>query len=555
MKAALVSMNVRPGECERNFIYMKDKIEAAKEQGADLIVFPQNAVSGYLLGDVWLDREFCKLADSYNQRILELADDIAIVWGNVKYRHGMLFNCAFFAYQGQTHMRVKKNDDALFYQDSRYFQVSEINSAIEYKDMTFALNFKDDIQLADFNINLDASSWYVDKQPVYRGNQIYVNTLGVQNCGKNFVVYDGEVHVNFGKNVLYQGDCFHEGMKIVDLDTNSPAVIPDRKTSLLQVMDYAIREIDDQLFQGKISWIVGLSGGLDSSVTAALLTHALGKNRVIGFNMASKHNSDKTISNAEKLAQALDIPCHNGSIEKLVNSSVEVLKDYGYDDANWNSLVKENIQARLRGHLLSSFASIHGGVIVNNGNKVEVALGYCTLYGDAVGALGIIGDLSKVQLFSLSREINEDYGKEVIPTRLLPDVSDDIIDWEMPPSAELKDDQYDPMKWFYHDYLVEHLRLDLSFESLMEQYLDDKLISHPLGRWITYYHLDEPQAFIDDLEWFKHTMMRNGFKRVQLPPLLVLSRNPYGNGYVESQMVKDEIRYQELKEAILRMDS
>ncbi|MEG1253242.1 MAG: NAD(+) synthase, partial [Erysipelotrichaceae bacterium] len=275
--------------------------------------------------------------------------------------------------------------------------------------------------------------------------------------------------------------------------------------------------------------------------------------RVIAYNMATKYNSEQTKNNARTLAKALNITYHDGSIEKLVNSSCDVLQDYGYDENNWNPLVKENIQARIRGHLLASFASIEGGVVVNNGNKVEVALGYCTLYGDAIGALCPIGDLSKVQLFTLSEELNLAFHSDVIPSDLLPQISGEDLMWETPPSAELKSEQRDPMKWFYHDEIIEHLRYDISLEEYMEQYLIDKMASKPIYKWIKYYGLEDPMAFLKDMDWLKGTMKRNRFKRIQLPPLLVVSKNPYGNAYIESQSDFDESYYDSLHKKIEAM--
>ena len=155
MKAALVTMNVKAGQCAENVQYMKQQIKRAKEDGADLIVFPQNAVSGYLLGDVWLDEDFCRYADSFNDELIRESEDIAIVWGNIRYRNRRRFNAAFFAYQKKTHMRVKQNELLPYIQDALYFEENPINSAIEYKeDMVFALNFGDEIQLADMNLSL-----------------------------------------------------------------------------------------------------------------------------------------------------------------------------------------------------------------------------------------------------------------------------------------------------------------------------------------------------------------------------------------------------------------
>ncbi|MEG0959263.1 MAG: NAD(+) synthase [Erysipelotrichaceae bacterium] len=552
MKIALVSMNVKAGKCQSNFEFMKIQIQKAIDLDLDMIVFPQNAISGYLLGDVWLKDEWCKEVDAYNQKIIDLSNEIAIVWGNIKYRHKMLFNCAFFAYQGHPQMRVKTNCNFGISHDERYFKENPINSIIEYKDMIFALNFGEEVQIADYNINIDAKPYVYEESHKICGNMIYVNSLGVQNIGKNVMIYDGLTLVNEGETIKFCGMPFKAEMNIVDLKQGDEMKV--KKPSLLDALTFAIQNFDEEIFQGKLPWIIGLSGGLDSSVNAALLTHALGNKRVIAYNMATKYNSEQTKNNAASLASTLKISYHEGSIEKLVMSSCEVLHDYGYDENDWNPLVMENIQARIRGHLLSSFASIEGGIVVNNGNKVEVALGYCTLYGDAIGAMCPIGDLSKVQLFALSEELNQAFNCEIIPSDLLPQINGEELMWETPPSAELKSEQHDPMKWFYHDEIIEHLRYDMSLEEYMELYLIDKMASKPIGKWVKYYGLDKPSAFLKDMDWLKTVMKRNRFKRIQLPPLLVVSKNPYGNAYIESQSDCDETNYEYLHKKIEQMN-
>ena len=280
--------------------------------------------------------------------------------------------------------------------------------------------------------------------------------------------------------------------------------------------------------------------------------YALGAKRVHGFNMATKYNRDTTISNAQKEAAALGIHYHDGSIQMLVDASRDTfLKEYGFDAQKDSTLVMENIQARARGYLLGGFAGILGGVIANNGNKVEYMLGYCTLYGDSVGALSLIGDLTKVQLFALAEELNKRFAKEVVPMNLLPVLEENKLHWEMAPSAELKEDQYDPMKWFYHDYLVDHLGRNLDVLSLMEGYLNHTL-EEELMKWIKYYQLDEPQNFIKDLDWFLNTASRNGFKRLQTPPLLCVHKRSLAS-QIDAQMQVDRTQYEQLKQRILAM--
>lgn len=550
MKIAVVTMNVKQGHCEENFAFMKNRIMAAQQAGVDMIVFPQNAVSGYLLGDRWLEDAWCQYVDRFNDRILALSDEIAIVWGNIRYRNQRRFNAAFFAYQGKTHMRVKRHGAYDYISDARYFEESDINSAIEFKGMVLALNFHFDIQLADLNINLDAYPYHMGDNEQVHGNVVYVNAVGVQNSGKSVMVMQGTSCVQYHQECVYQATPFEGSEAIVDLA--SVHSVKQQRPQVLDALLCGIREFDQQVLGGARPWIVGLSGGLDSSVSCALLACALGSDRIYGFNMATKHNRSTTICNAKHVADALQIHYKEGSIQDFVDASQRVFKDvFAFDDETSSTLVVENIQARARGYLLSGFAGILGGVVVNNGNKVESMLGYCTLYGDSVGALGIVGDLTKVHLFALAHQINERLHKEVIPSSLLPIVEDQKIVWEMPPSAELRDGQYDPMKWFYHDYLAQHLGVDMEVTSFMECYLHHAM-PQELQKWITYYHLDEPKAFLADLDWFLTTMDTNAFKRLQTPPILCVHKTSLAS-QVDAQMHYDRKMYEALWQQIADM--
>lgn len=548
MRIAVVSMDVKQGKCEENFHYMEDKIKQAKQEQIDMIVFPQNAVSGYLLGDVWLDDAWCAYVDSFNQRLIDISNDIAIVWGNIKYRNRRRFNAAFFAFQGQTHMRVKKNNHA-YMDDARYFEENAINGVIVFKDQVFALNFHKELQLADMNINLDAAPYDMEENLDCKGNMIYVNALGMQNVGKSIVMMKGGCYVHRNKKTIFFSEYFKEGYHVVDLKENREVTVS--KPKLLDALRFGIQAFDKQVLGEKTPWVVGLSGGLDSSVTCALLVYSLGKDRVFGYNMATRYNRDQTICNASQEAKALGIHYKEGNIQAFIDASKTVFMNT-YDHEITNSLVEENIQARSRGYLLSGFAGILGGIVVNNANKVETALGYCTLYGDSIGAISPIGDISKAQLFDLAKELNEVFGQTVIPDCLLPKFIKGKLIWEMAPSAELKEDQYDPMKWFYHDYLVEHLGKDVSVVSFLQQYKDGSIWNSEVGTWMKYYGLDDPIAFLKDFEWFLQVFEKNAFKRYQMPPLLSLHAQTFANR-VESQMKYDHTMYQELIHVIKHM--
>lgn len=433
----------------------------------------------------------------------------------------------------------------------------------------------------DLIFNISASPWTVRKD-AGRGKRVarhartlsamppivYVNCVGMQNNGKNVLSFDGgsAVYGSDGSKAVAARDDFEEDLAIARYDLDSrgfsatvPAPVPyaDEDEKTLDGIVTALRRFDAQVFPFHPKWVIGLSGGIDSSVTAALMHLAFGgPERIVGYNLATRYNSDVTKMNAYDLATALGIRLVNGSIEALVEATGAVLARYGYPEDSVGGLAQENIQARLRGHMLSTFASLEGGVIMNNGNKVEVALGYATLYGDAIGAISPIGDVTKTRLFRLARIINRRFGKPIVPENLIPEETAEGYRWETMPSAELKDAQKDPMKWFYHDWLIEKL-MDYpgyGVEGIMQAYLDDRLRSSEVGKWISFYGLDSPNAFIDDLEWVLRQMTGSTFKRIQMPPSITVTRGSFGIDFRENQLVIERTdAYRALREKILAL--
>ena len=385
---------------------------------------------------------------------------------------------------------------------------------------------------------------------------IISNPIGIENADKCVVAFDGASRALAADGAViaqlrddFTGDytpfTFANGGRIAE-----PC---DMKT--LRALVSSIRRFDAFVLPWQPKWVIGLSGGLDSSVVASLLVMALGPERVVGYNLATRYNSDATKANAATLAKALEIELRNGSIEELVRATGATLDQYGYGEDAMSGLVLENVQARLRGHALSTFAAVEGGVIANNGNRIEAALGYATLYGDAIGALAPIGDLTKVQLFDLSRQINEVFEQEVVPENLLPTETDDGFIWETMPSAELADGQRDPMKWFYHDWIVTQL-LDVTAGDpcpIMQGYLDDRLASTPVAKWLEFYGLaHDPTAFMADLEWVTRSMRTAAFKRIQAPPAIRIASPASVAPSCEWQgSLEPSERYLELKARIL----
>ncbi len=594
MKVAIAQMKVLAGQPQVNFEKMESMISEAKNQQADLIVFPEMCVSGYFLADKYNDEYFVEILLSYNEKIKNLSEGIAIIYGNIVVdkdycgHDGRVakYNGAYFC-QNKSWVQRLDGSQGIYvkhllpnysvFDDSRYF-LSGLEKAkrngknhecvpfllnVNGVDKKIGIQICEDLWSADYDvdvtgllikqdvdiiINISASPWTLEKESS-RENQIYryahkaeiplflyVNAVGMQNTGKTICLFDGNssLYNKKGNCVISCNDQFAEELKIQDVTTEDLAEKKENK--LLHALIYACQEVDKQWFNQKVRWIVGLSGGLDSTITTSLLVAALGKERVIGYNMATQYNSEKTKDNARMIAQNLGIEFREGNIESIVNATISTTKEYDYSGAN-NGIVLENIQARVRGNLLSTFAALEGGVIVNNGNKLEIALGYCTLYGDSIGVFSPIGDCTKVQLFELGHQLNEYFEKEAVPLNLLPQLKDGKVFWETPPTAELRDNQVDPMKWFYHDWLLTKLMNYPAWQinEVKQMYYSGELSQSETGMWLKYYGLDDEKSFLEDLEWFVSTIQKAVFKRIQMPPIVLISKGGFGSDFREVQ--------------------
>ena len=428
---------------------------------------------------------------------------------------------------------------------------------------------------ADLVINLSASPWTWQKNDkrnrVVREAMIhspvpffYVNKVGAQNNGKNILVFDGDTcGYRTDGSIMDRAPPWREALLVLDgrcaaaaggaeqaqagqgpaastgdrtdADTNQTEIeaIHDAIVTGLRHLDH-VRGHDNR-------YLIGVSGGIDSSVVACMLRIALGPGRVFAVNMPTRFNAGVTRENARALCAALDLDYLSCPIEDLYRALSARIRDVEFprEGGDYTRLVDENLQARIRGSdMLAGIAAKLGLVFTNNGNKTEVALGYATLYGDVNGAVAPIADLYKTQVFALARHLNETvFGREVIPRNL--------IDGDTVPSAELSDAQDvtrglgDPIKYGYHDALlrqmIEYRRHPLD---ILRWYGTGELLER-IGwedkeRFRAYFR--EPRAFVEDLEWIERQVRVNCFKRIQAPPIVVLSKRAFGFDLRESQL-------------------
>ncbi len=616
MKIAACQMEVMPGNPLANTMKIIDKIHQAKQEGHDMIVFPEMAVSGYIIGDDWDNEALMKDVFNKNQKIIDASEGIIVVWGNVdidtnnvgKDGRTRKYNAAFLAYNkkqlGSVHKTLLPNyrefDDQRYfysYMDECFEKGIPVEDALQpieviYKGVPYQIGvslcedmWSDDYPMApvemlmengaDFMVNISCSPWTWRKNDkrhrVVKDRLqkkaipfIYVNNTGIQNNGKNIFLFDGNttfyhpdgsiqaMAVSYKEEML-SGWVFAGNRKAIA----SPALTKENDTKeLYDGLVYGIKKFFQ--LSGFSKAVIGLSGGIDSALSAALISRAIGADSVYCVNMPSEFNSQTTKNLAIELAGNLGVKYAVVPIQesfeltrRQINNTVFEQKDgTGREErVGLSPLNEENIQARDRGsRVLAAIASAIGAIFINNGNKTETALGYATLYGDINGAIAPLADLYKTEVYQLAEYINRDL--EIIPKGII----------SLPPSAELNAEQRvdegkgDPIHYPYHDLLI---RAFIVFrkdpEDILHAYLKGSL-PDMLGCKPDLLDSLFPskELFVLDLEKIWRAYRINYFKRIQSPPIIAVSKRAFGFDLRESQLpVYYTEKYKELRSEAL----
>ena len=475
MRIALGQINPTVGDIAGNVRKISDFIGRAKAHQADLCVFPELAVIGYPPKDLLLKPKFIENNLAALANLAEQARGIDVIVGYAQPNSSAvgrpLFNAAALLRDGAIVSRHFKTLLPTYdvFDESRYFEPGNTEAqlaTIKGKQVGVSIceDLWNDERLtprrlyhvnpihdlhtagADLVVNASASPFVVGKHEfrlklfasqVERIGKplVYVNQVG----GNDELVFDGNSVVLDGiGNVLAQAKDFEEDLLVVDVASGqtvaagqlSAAVVPS--SGIESIYKALVLGLRDYVTKCRFkSVVLGLSGGIDSALTAALAVAALGRDRVVGVAMPSRFNSDHSISDARLLAENLAIEFHVIPIATVHDAYEAILADTFAGLAP--DVTEENLQARIRGGILMAMSNKFGHLLLTTGNKSELAVGYCTLYGDMCGGLAVISDLPKTTVWEMARWINQIARRELIPASSISKV----------PSAELRPNQTD----------------------------------------------------------------------------------------------------------------
>lgn len=535
------------GAIQKNKQTILDCFEAAEEKEADILIFPELALTGYPPEDLLLRESFVGKNFAVLEELAEFSSSTSGVVGfvdrNLDDNHTDkqkrdIANAAAIIQNGDVkgiyHKCFLPNYSV--FDEARYFaKGNNPGNVFWYEDIGIGISICEDIWIeegpslqqvengASLIININASPYDQNKSDLRKElvvNQarklgvpiIYLNMVG----GQDELVFDGGSFVVDGKGeILYQAQQFEEELFYIDLDLEvkeqprgSLLEIRQKRSELDPLQSAVLLSKNESLYSalklGLFDYVsknnfekvlIGLSGGIDSALTATIAVDALGSDNVIGVALPSKYNTEESLVDAKLLAENLDIEFKVIEIEEIVNIFRNTLKESVNEELGQTT--DENIQSRVRGNILMALSNQTGAMVVSTGNKSEMAVGYSTLYGDLAGGFALLKDLYKTEVYNLANFRNSI--SNVIPQN--------TIDKE--PSAELRPDQFDKDSLPEYDLLDEILRMYIEEDSSSE-----KIISKGIDENIVYDVLSK----VD----------RNEYKRKQVAPGVKLTEKAFG---------------------------
>ena len=495
MKAALIQTNPTVGALQENTDRVLEQASAAAANGARLIVFPELVISGYPPEDLILKDHFCADCEKQLHRLKEkLPTDPVVIVGAPVVRNGKKFNAALVLHGGKIvgeyHKMLLPNYGV--FDEKRLFEQGTEPFLFELDGKTAAIHICEDSWYAngaavgalagknvEWLINLSASPYHHGKlhdraaalartaQKLSTG-MLYCNMAG----GQDELVFDGaSMVIGPDGSSIARAKQFKEDILYFNTDTDAPpprkeAPLPDL-AEVYEALKTGLKDYVDKIGFKRV--VVASSGGIDSALVLAIAVDALGKDRVASVTMPSQYSSSGTLNDAGEMARILDVEFHTVPIKSLYEGFEEALAEV-WGPGKKPGLAEENLQARIRGNLIMALSNENGWLVLTTGNKSEMAMGYCTLYGDMAGGFAVIKDVPKTMVFELCRWRNSQEESPVIPPSII----------ERPPSAELRPDQKDtdslPPYEVLDPILVDYVENDMGIDGLVAKGYDEAVV-------------------------------------------------------------------------------
>ena len=535
MKIGLAQLNTIVGDLSGNAKKVLEAYQECLGKQAELVVTPELVITGYPPRDLVYKSQFLQDVQTTLEALAQHVGEVPLMVGYVgknptssgaPFSNSVAMLCEGKIKQTFTKCLLPTYD---VFDEARYFQPAEEVGWFQYKGKKIGVTICEDIWREDYLpnklyvkdpplvlaeagcqiiLNLSASPFHAGKQVVRERmlrdvatstecDLVYCNAVG----GNDQLVFDGNSFVMSANGYTFRSlPAFEEKIAVVDLEGGFPDTeleYPEEEEEIYHALVLGVRDYLTKC--GFSTAVIGLSGGIDSALTAAVACEALGPENVLGITMPTEFSSEGSVADSLALANNLGMRCEQIPIQEIfeaVKTTLNPLFDGLAED-----VTEENMQARIRGLLLMSVSNKMGHLLLTTGNKSELAVGYCTIYGDMCGGLAVISDVPKTKVFNISRWLNESSGTEIIPWATI----------EKPPSAELRHEQKD------EDSLPPYEMLD----EILELYVEGSLCVKDIVRC----GYDEETVI-----WVARHVDLNEWKRQQAAPGIRVTSKAFGMG-------------------------
>jgi NAD+ synthase (glutamine-hydrolysing) len=538
MRVTIAQLNPLIGDVNGNLEKIISTLSESKKDLPDIVIFPELFLSGYPPRDLLEKSWFIQKIEKNIKKLLSISKEYpetGIIFGaplRIKKKTGKgLFNTAVFVFQGKILDKQYKSLLPTYdvFDETRYFDPAGEIHVTPFKDQILGISICEDawndpdlwlkrfypydpLEILAKNgatlfINISASPFYIGKEEIrfhiiqnhatkHQIPFIFVNQVG----GNDELIFDGRsICVDKNGKPLEVFPSFHEHIQTIDTKLSRKSVNYHTQNKIESVYEALILGLKDYIKKCGFSKVVlGLSGGIDSAVVCCLAKEAIGNSNVLGVTMPGPYSSKGSIEDSRKIANNLGIQFKIIPISSIYKTYIESLTE-PLKLNNEIDVTLENIQARIRGNILMALSNKYGYLVLSTGNKSELAVGYCTLYGDMSGGLAVISDVPKTMVYKLAHFIN--HKSKVIPEEII----------KKKPSAELKPDQKD------QDFLPEYDILD----QILNYYVDE---SYSLENLLDLNF--DPEI----VKWIVNAVNRNEYKRRQVAPGLKVTTKAFGMG-------------------------